>query len=82
MNLNRPSFEDSFGGSYLLVEPGEFNLGDEVGSGHRNETPIQSTAITDPFFLVYALSHKHIGVVLWEAIHPNSKKDGVRSSSS
>ena len=30
MNLNRPSFEDSFGGSYLVVEPGEFNLGDEV----------------------------------------------------
>ena len=51
MNLNRPSFEDSFGGSYLVVEPGEFNLGDEVGSGHRNETPIQSTRITDPFFL-------------------------------
>ena len=51
MNLNRPSFEDSFGGSYLLVEPGQFNLGDEVGSGHRNETPIQPTSITDPFFL-------------------------------
>ena len=51
MNLNRPSFEDSFGGSYLVVEPGEFNLGDEVGSGHRNETPIQSTTITEPFFL-------------------------------
>ena len=51
MNLNRPSFEDSFGGSYLIVEPGEFNLGDEVGSGHRNETPIQSTTITEPFFL-------------------------------
>ena len=51
MNLNRPSFEDSFGGSYLVVEPGEFNLGDEVGSGHRNETPIQSTAITEPYFL-------------------------------
>jgi len=51
MNLNRPSFEDSFGGSYLVVEPGEFNLGDEVGSGHRNETPIQSATITEPFFL-------------------------------
>ena len=51
MNLNRPSFEDSFGGSYLVVEPGEFNLGDEVGSGHRNETPIQPTSITEPFFL-------------------------------
>ena len=51
MDLNRPSFEDPFGGSYLVVEPGEFNLGDEVGSGHRNETPIQATRITDPFFL-------------------------------
>ena len=51
MDLNRPSFEDSFGGSYLVVEPGEFNLGDEVGSGHRNETPIQHIPITNPFFL-------------------------------
>ena len=51
MDLNRPSFEDPFGGSYLVVEPGEFNLGDEVGSGHRHETPIQATRITDPFFL-------------------------------
>ncbi|MGB1566943.1 MAG: formylglycine-generating enzyme family protein [Candidatus Poseidoniaceae archaeon] len=51
MNANRPSFEDTFGGSYLLVEPGQFLLGDEVGSGHPNEQPIVSVEITDPFFL-------------------------------
>lgn len=65
MNLNRPSFEDSFGGSYLLVEPGQFNLGDEVGSGHRNETPIQPASITDPFFLgVRPVTQAHWGSVM------------------
>ena len=50
MNINRPSFEDSFGGTYLLVEPGSFNIGDEVGSGHPNEQPIVSVEISEPFF--------------------------------
>ncbi|MED5497925.1 MAG: SUMF1/EgtB/PvdO family nonheme iron enzyme, partial [Candidatus Thermoplasmatota archaeon] len=49
--MNRPSFEDTFGGSYLLVEPGSFNLGDEVGSGHPNEQPIVPIDISEPFFL-------------------------------
>ena len=51
MNLNRPSFEDAFGGSYLIVEPGDFNQGDEVGSGHPNELPVQPVSIKEPFFL-------------------------------
>ena len=50
MNANRPFFEDAFGGTYLLVEPGQFNLGDEVGSGHPNEQPLVPVVITDPFF--------------------------------
>ena len=49
--MNRPSFEDSFGGTYLLVEPGSFNIGDEIGSGHPNEQPIVSVEISEPFFL-------------------------------
>tara|TARA_Y100001978_G_scaffold115343_1_gene102771 strand:- start:396 stop:1145 length:750 start_codon:yes stop_codon:yes gene_type:complete len=51
MNVGRPSFEDDFGGAYLLVEPGQFNLGDEVGSGHPNESPVKTVEITEPFFL-------------------------------
>ena len=51
MNANRPSFEDAFGGTYLLVEPGKCNLGDEVGSGHPNESPVVPAEISDPFFL-------------------------------
>ena len=51
MNDNRPSFEDAFGGMYLLVEPGSFTLGDQVGSGHPNESPTVSVEIKEPFFL-------------------------------
>ena len=75
MNLNRPSFEDSFGGSYLVVEPGEFNLGDEVGSGHRNETPIQPTSITEPFFLgVRPVTQAHWSSVMGS--NPSKFQDG------
>ena len=51
MNANRPSFEDEFGGSYLLVEPGQFRLGDEEGSGHPNEKPLIEVDILEPFFM-------------------------------
>ena len=51
MNANRPSFEDEFGGSYLLVEPGQFRFGDEVGSGHPNERPLIEVEISEPFFM-------------------------------
>ena len=68
MNINRPSFEDSYGGSYLLVEPGRFNLGDEVGSGHPNEQPVVSVQITEPFFLgVRPVTQAH-----WAAVMNNN----------
>ena len=40
MDMNRPFFEDSYGGTYLLVEPGKYNLGDEVRSGQPNEQAV------------------------------------------
>ena len=53
MDMNRPFFEDSYGGTYLLVEPGKYNLGDEVGSGHPNEQPVVPVEISEPFFLAF-----------------------------
>ena len=68
MNINRPSFEDSFGGTYLLVEPGSFNIGDEIGSGHPNEQPIVSVEISEPFFLgVRPVTQAH-----WTAVMNNN----------
>jgi len=68
MNINRPSFEDSYGGTYLLVEPGTYNIGDEVGSGHPNEQPIVSLKIADPFFLgVRPVTQAH-----WTAVMNNN----------
>ena len=51
MNPSRPSFEDEYGGQYLLVEPGSFTIGDQVGSGHPNEAPPMDREIREPFFL-------------------------------
>ena len=68
MNINRPSFEDSFGGTYLLVEPGSFNIGDEIGTGHPNEQPIVSVEISEPFFLgVRPVTQAH-----WTAVMNNN----------
>lgn len=71
MDANRPSFEDEFGGSYLLVELGQFRLGDEVGSGHPNEKPIIDVHITEPFFMgVRPVTQAH-----WSSImHSNPSK--------
>ena len=68
MNINRPSFEDTYGGTYLLVEPGTYNIGDEVGSGHPNEQPVVLVNITEPFFLgVRPVTQAH-----WTAIMNNN----------
>lgn len=51
MESNRPFFEDEFGGSYLLLEPGTFTLGDQNGSGHPNEHPCIDVTVSEPVFL-------------------------------
>ena len=45
----RPSFDDEYGGRYLLVEPGDFLMGDDKGT--RSEQPSHHVSITEPFFL-------------------------------
>ena len=44
----RPFFDDEYGGRYLLVEPGDFMMGDEKGT--RSEKPLHKVSITEPFF--------------------------------
>ena len=75
MDMNRPFFEDSYGGTYLLVEPGKYNLGDEVGSGHPNEQPVVPIEISEPFFLgVRPVTQAH-----WTSVmnnNPSKFQDG------
>tara|TARA_B100001540_G_scaffold87613_1_gene79133 strand:+ start:974 stop:1717 length:744 start_codon:yes stop_codon:yes gene_type:complete len=75
MNDNRPSFEDAFGGMYLLVEPGSFTLGDQVGSGHPNESPTVSVEIKEPFFLgVRPVTQMHWSSLMGE--NPSKFQEG------
>ena len=48
MAEQRPFFDDEYGGRYLLVEPGDFMMGDEKGT--RSEKPLHKVSITEPFF--------------------------------
>ena len=50
MDQSRPMFTDRWGGSFHLIEPGEFVMGDSVGSGARHEHPPHSLTIESPFF--------------------------------
>ena len=51
MQPSKPFFEDEFGGSYLLLEPGSFTIGDQNGSGHPNEQPCTEVTLSEPIFL-------------------------------
>ena len=46
-----PVFNDRWGGSYRLVEPGVFVLGDQHGSGSRQEYPAREVKLDHPFFM-------------------------------
>ena len=50
--MSRPSFSDDYGGNYLLIEPGEFRMGDLVGDGLDRELPVHNVIISRPFSLV------------------------------
>jgi len=49
--MSRPSFSDSFGGTYILIEPGKFQMGDLVGDGLDREKPVHEVEILRPFFI-------------------------------
>ena len=44
-----PTFTNEWGGSFVLIEPGSFLMGDENGS--KFEKPIRKVEITEPYFI-------------------------------
>ena len=46
-----PRFEDEFGATYILIEPGDFQMGDSVGDGLARELPVHNVTIDNPFFI-------------------------------
>ena len=51
MVMDQPLFSDHWGGTYRLIEPGRFIMGDERGDGAQNEQPAHDVEIVRPFFL-------------------------------
>ena len=47
--MSRPRFETTWGGSFILVEPGEFLMGSEDGA--PSESPSVTIILQHPFFL-------------------------------
>lgn len=45
----RPTFANEWGGSFVLIEPGTFNMGDDNGS--KFERPARNVEISEPFFM-------------------------------
>ncbi|MBL6890735.1 MAG: formylglycine-generating enzyme family protein [Candidatus Poseidoniaceae archaeon] len=49
--MSRPNFSDSFGGTYVLMEPDVFLMGDLIGDGLEREKPVHEVEISRPFFI-------------------------------
>ena len=49
--MSRPNFNDDYGGKYILIEPGTFVIGDQVGDGLPREYPTMEVGILNPFFI-------------------------------
>ena len=45
----RPTFTNEWGGSFILIEPGSFIMGDENGS--KFEKPVRKVEISDLYFI-------------------------------
>jgi formylglycine-generating enzyme required for sulfatase activity len=75
MSVTRPSFDDEFGGRYILVEPGEFSMGDAIGRGSKSERPSKLTLIEEPFFFgERPVTQAHWTTVMGE--NPSKFQDG------
>ena len=76
--MSRPRFEDEFGGSYILIEPGNFTMGDVVGDGLARELPIHQVDIESPFFI----GQRPVTQIHWESVmgyNPSKFQDGWSS---
>ncbi len=73
--MSRPSFSDDYGGNYLLIEPGEFRMGDLVGDGLDRELPVHNVIISRPFFI----GERLVTQAHWSAVmdsNPSKFSDG------
>ncbi len=76
--MSRPRFEDEFGGSYILIEPGNFTMGDVVGDGLARELPTHQVDIDLPFFI----GQRPVTQIHWESVmgyNPSKFQDGWSS---
>ena len=76
--MSRPRFEDEFGGSYILIEPGYFTMGDVVGDGLARELPTHQVDIDSPFFI----GQRPVTQIHWESVmgyNPSKFQDGWSS---
>jgi len=62
--MSRPRFEDNFGGTYILIEPGTFTMGDIVGDGLSRECPPHVVEIESPFFI----GQRPVTQMHWETV--------------
>jgi formylglycine-generating enzyme required for sulfatase activity len=75
MSSTRPSFDDAFGGRYLLVEPGTYLMGDAALRGNKNERPGHEVEIEQPFFF----GERPVTQAHWQAImevNPSKFQEG------
>ena len=76
--LIRPRFDDEFGGTYILVEPGIFVMGDSVGDGLARELPPHQVEIESPFFI----GQRPVTQMHWDAVmghNPSKFQEGWSS---
>ena len=76
--MSKPRFEDEFGGSYILIEPGNFTMGDVVGDGLARELPTHQVDIDLPFFI----GQRPVTQIHWESVmgyNPSKFQDGWSS---
>ena len=63
-----PRFEDEFGATYILIEPGDFQMGDSVGDGLARELPVHNVTIENPFFI----GQRPVTQVHWDSVMGNN----------
>ncbi len=76
--MSKPRFEDQFGGSYILIEPGQFIMGDIVGDGLVRELPAHLVEIESPFFI----GQRPVTQLHWETVmghNPSKFQEGWSS---
>ena len=76
--MSKPRFEDEFGGTYILIEPGLFSMGDLVRDGLARELPTHKVQIERPFFI----GQRPVTQIHWESVmgfNPSKFQEGWSS---